>query len=51
MGNPIPYLPATLDTTQATLTTHTHETYTGVITPGPTIASTEIQCQSRTGSP
>jgi hypothetical protein len=38
MGNPIPYLPATLDTTQATLTTHTHETYTGVVTPGPTIA-------------
>ncbi len=41
MGNPIPYLPATLDTTQATLTTHTHETYTGVITPGPTVASTD----------
>src|SRR5438270_291992 len=41
MGNPIPYLPVTLDTTQATLTTHTHETYTGVITPGPTIASTD----------
>ena len=41
MGNPIPYLPATLDTTQATLTTHTHETYTGVVTSGPTIASAD----------
>ncbi len=38
MGNPIPYLPNTLDTTQAVLTTHTHETLNGVITPGPTIA-------------
>ena len=38
MGNPIPYLPTTLDTTQAVMTTHTHETYTGVITSGPTIA-------------
>jgi Alpha/beta hydrolase domain len=41
MGNPIPYLPTTLDTSQATLTTHTHETYTGVITQGPTIASAD----------
>ena len=41
MGNPIPYLPSTLDTTQATLTTHVHETYTGVITSGPNIASTD----------
>jgi len=41
MSNPIPYLPATLDTTQATLTTHTHETYTGVVTDGPTIPSAD----------
>ena len=41
MGNPIPYLPSTLDTTQATLTTHTHETYTGIVTSGPTIASAD----------
>ena len=34
MGNPIPYLPATLDTTQAVLTTHTRETLDGVVTPG-----------------
>ena len=39
MGNPIPYLPATLDTSQATLVTHTHETLDGVVTLGPTIPS------------
>jgi hypothetical protein len=37
-GNPLPYRPATLDTTQATLTTHTHETVDGVVTVGTTIA-------------
>jgi hypothetical protein len=41
MGNPIPYLPATLDTTQASLTTHTHETINGVVSVGSTIASTD----------
>jgi hypothetical protein len=37
-SNPVPYKPATLDTTQATLTTHTHETVDGVVTVGTTIA-------------
>jgi len=37
-NNPLPYRPATLDTTQATLTTHTHETVDGVVTVGSTIA-------------
>ena len=37
MGNPIPYLPATLDTSQATLTVVNHETSDGVITVGGTI--------------
>jgi hypothetical protein len=41
MGNPIPYLPATLDTSQATLVTHTHETLNGVISLGTTIASSD----------
>ena len=40
-GNPVPYLPATLDTTQATLTTHTHETSDGVVTVGSVIPSTD----------
>jgi hypothetical protein len=54
MGNPIPYLPNTLDTTQATLTTHMHETYTGVITSGPTIASGDwafAHCDANTPFP
>jgi len=37
-NNPLPYRPASLDTTQATLTTHTHETVDGVVTVGSTIA-------------
>ena len=41
MGNPIPYLPATLDTTQARLTVHTHETINGVVTEGETIPSSD----------
>lgn len=41
MGNPIPYLAATLDTTQATLVTHTHETMNGVISVGATIPSSD----------
>jgi hypothetical protein len=38
-NNPVPYLPVSLDTTQASLVTHTHETSTGVVTVGQTIAS------------
>jgi len=41
MGNPIAYLPNTLDTTTATLTTHTHETINGNITTGSVIPSTD----------
>jgi hypothetical protein len=40
-NNPLPYKPATLDTTQATLTTHTHETVDGVVTVGSVIPSTD----------
>ncbi len=41
MGNPIPYLPATLDTTQATLRTRYHETVDGRITELSTIPSSD----------
>jgi hypothetical protein len=43
MGNPIPYLPASLDTAAAgvILTTHSHETLDGNITLGPVIPSTD----------
>jgi hypothetical protein len=41
MNNPIPYLPASLDTSQATLVTHTHETLDGKISIGTTIASSD----------
>jgi hypothetical protein len=41
IGNPIPYLPATLDTTQATLKTRTHETLDGTISEGTTIPSSD----------
>jgi len=41
MGNPMPYLPASLDTTGAVLTTHTKETVNGQITEGTVIASTD----------
>lgn len=37
-SNPLPYVPEDLDTTKATLTTHTHETIDGVVTEGPTVA-------------
>ena len=40
-GNPIPYLPFTLDTSQALLTTHAHETIDGQIIGEQTIASTD----------
>jgi hypothetical protein len=38
-GNPLPYKPFSLDTTQATLTTHTHETVDGKVTVGSVISS------------
>ncbi len=41
MGNPVPYLPATLDTTQATLTIHTKETVNGQITEGGVVAASD----------
>ena len=41
MNNPIPYLPASLDTSQATLVTHTRETVNGVVTVGSTIPSSD----------
>ncbi len=41
MGNPIPYLPATLDTSKAVLMTHTHETIDGNITLGTPVASSD----------
>ena len=41
MNNPIPYLPASLDTSQATLVTHTRETVNGVVTVGSTISSSD----------
>ena len=41
MGNPVPYLPATLDTRRAVLTTHQRETVNGNIVAGPTIPSSD----------
>jgi hypothetical protein len=41
MGNPVPYLPASLDTRQAKLVTHTHETFDGKISVGKTIPSAD----------
>jgi hypothetical protein len=41
MGNPIPYLPSTLNTASATLVTHTKETINGIVTEGSTIPSTD----------
>lgn len=38
-GNPFPYKPASLDTAKATLTEHLHETMSGLVTEGNTIAS------------
>jgi len=38
-NNPLPYRPVSLDTSQSTLTTHTHETVDGVVTVGSTITS------------
>ena len=40
-ANPVPYKPATLDTTKAKLTTHTAETIDGKITEGPVIPSSD----------
>jgi hypothetical protein len=41
MGNPVPYLPVSLDTTQAVLTTHTKETVNGQVTVGNVIPSSD----------
>ena len=41
MGNPVPYLPVSLDTTGAVLTTHTKETVNGQVTEGSVIPSTD----------
>ena len=54
MGNPVPYLPATLDTSQATLVTHTHENINGGIATGTTIPSTDwafAHCDATTPFP
>src|SRR2546427_240353 len=40
-SNPLPYQPASVDTTKATLTTHTHETVDGIVTVGSTIPSAD----------
>ena len=40
MGNPIPYVPAS-DNSGATLTTHTHEALTGVVTEGTVILNSD----------
>jgi hypothetical protein len=40
-GNPVPYLPASLDTTKAKLVSRLHETMEGVVTGEVTIPSTE----------
>ena len=40
-ANPFPYKPASFDTTKATLTEHLHETMTGDVTLGNTIASAD----------
>ena len=41
MGNPVPYLPASLNTADAVLTTHTRETVNGQITVGSVIPSSD----------
>jgi hypothetical protein len=41
MNNPVPYLPASLDTTKATLVTHAHETIDGKVTVGATVPSAD----------
>lgn len=41
MGNPVPYLPASLDTGAAVLTTHTKETVNGQVTVGSVIPSAD----------
>ena len=55
MGNPVPYLPASLDTTQAVLTTHTKETVNGQVTDRhASIPSTDwsfAHCSATTRSP
>lgn len=53
-NNPLPYRPATLDTTKATLTTHTHETVDGIVSVGSVIPSTDwawAKCDAATPFP
>src|SRR5919206_90735 len=40
-ANPLPYKPATLDTSLATLTIHAHETMSGVVTEAGVVPSTD----------
>jgi hypothetical protein len=40
-GNPVPYLPASLNTADAVLTTHTHETSNGQVTVGSVIPASD----------
>ncbi len=49
MGNPVPYLPATLDTTQARLTTRVAETIDGNITEGTVVPSSDWAYTRSTG--
>ncbi len=54
MGNPVPYLPTSLDTTNAVLTTHTKETVNGQVTEGTVIPSTDwsfAHCSATTPFP
>jgi Alpha/beta hydrolase domain len=57
MGNPVPYLPALLNTADAVLTTHSKETVNGVVTVGSVIPSSDwayARCTATTpwpGSP
>lgn len=50
MGNPVPYLPATLDTTAAVLTTHTAETVDGQISVGEVVPSSDWAFASCSGT-
>lgn len=53
-NSPLPYRPETLDTTKATLTTHTHETVDGIVTVGSTISSSDwawARCDAATPFP
>ena len=54
MGNPVPYLPVSLDTSTAVLTTHTKETVNGQVSVGTVIPSTDwsfAHCSATTPFP